>query len=56
MKLLLYLTRIFIDTFGITHPSEEARTSAARYIGLLLLFLVLILGAVMSVAVRLLHR
>lgn len=45
MKLLRYVALMFIDVFGITHPSAEARDRAARYIAcLMLLFLVAILS------------
>ena len=37
MKLLRYLALVFIDGFGITHPTTEARDRAARYIGLLMI-------------------
>lgn len=54
MKLLRYVALIFIDVFGITHPSVEARDRAARYIAcLLLLFLVAILS-VLLVGLRML--
>jgi hypothetical protein len=36
MKLLRYLALIFIDGFGITHPSMDARDRAASYIALLI--------------------
>ncbi|MBB5060916.1 hypothetical protein HDF16_005652 [Granulicella aggregans] len=56
MKFLLYLAGLFIDTFGITHPSDEARYQAARYIAFLLLLTVLLLCTVIAVAAHLLHR
>ena len=36
MTLLRYLASVFIDVFGITHPSTPAQDRAARYIGFLL--------------------
>lgn len=56
MKLLIYLASIFIDTFGITHPSEEERSRAARYIALLLAFVVLLLGSVFAAVLYLPHK
>jgi hypothetical protein len=56
MKILLYLAGLFIDTFGITHPSEETRYRAARYIAFLLLLTLLLLCTIVAVAVRLLHK
>jgi len=56
MKMLLYLAGMFIDTFGITHPSDEARYRAARYIAFLLLLTFLLLCTVIAVAVHLLHE
>jgi hypothetical protein len=46
MVLLRYLAAIFIDTFGITHPSAEKWDRATRYIALLIGSLLLALGAV----------
>ena len=38
MRLLYYFVDLFIDTFGITHPTPEARRQAAFFIlGLLVL-------------------
>ena len=42
MKLLRYFALIFIDAFGITHPSTEARDRAAMYIALLMVVILLI--------------
>ena len=36
MKLLRYLSSVFVDVFGITHPWAASRDRAARYIGFLL--------------------
>ena len=41
MRFLYYLADMFIDTFGITRPTQKARTQAAFFIlGLSLLMLV----------------
>jgi uncharacterized membrane protein len=56
MKLLLFLAKTFIDTFGITHPSEEERLRAARYIALLLSLVVMLLGSVFAVALRIANK
>lgn len=37
MKPLCYLALIFIDAFGITHPTIEARDRAARYVAFLMI-------------------
>jgi hypothetical protein len=38
MRVLYYFVDLFIDTFGITHPTPEARRNAAFFIlGLLAL-------------------
>jgi len=40
MKVLYFLADVFINTFGITRPSEKARTQAAFFIlGLIVLLL-----------------
>ncbi len=44
MKPLLFLANAFINTFGITQPTQEAANRAARFIALLIglvLFIVL---------------
>jgi len=56
MALLRYLASIFVDVFGITHPSVEARDRAAIYIGFLLLALVVALFLVFLVAGHVLNR
>jgi len=56
MVLLRYLAAIFIDTFGITHPSAEERDRATRYIALLIGSLLLALGAGVFLAVHLLGK
>jgi flagellar biogenesis protein FliO len=53
--MLRLLASIFIDVFGITHPSVEASDRAARYIAFLLLALVAILVLVLLVAFRVLR-
>lgn len=46
MKLLYYLTDLFVDVFGITRPSAEGRRRAAFFIlGLMLLTLVIVVAA-----------
>jgi len=45
MKLLAYLTELFIDTFGITRPKpEQERTVNLVIGGFLLLFGIVVLG------------
>jgi hypothetical protein len=56
MKLLRSLASIFIDTFGITHPTPEARDRATRYISFLLLAVLLVLGVAIVVALHLIHN
>jgi hypothetical protein len=36
MAPLQFITRTFIDVFGITHPTPEQERTAARFIGTLL--------------------
>lgn len=36
MSLLKWLTNVFVDVFGITHPEVAKRDLAVRYIALLL--------------------
>ncbi len=55
MRMLIYFAGIFIDTFGITHPSEEGRQQAARYIALLLLLLFVMLCSVVALTVFAFH-
>jgi hypothetical protein len=56
MVLLRYLASVFIDVFGITHPSVEARDRAALYIAFLLLAMIAALLLVFIVAARFLSR
>jgi hypothetical protein len=51
MKPLLWLTNIFINTFGITQPKPETAERAARFIGLLLV-LVVIAVTLAAIALR----
>ena len=43
MKLLRILALIFIDAFGITHPTMDARDRTARYIAFLMIGVVVII-------------
>ena len=52
MAVLRYLAGIFIDTFGITHPSPEGRDRAARYIAILLITLALLLCGIVIFAMH----
>jgi hypothetical protein len=52
MTLLRYLAGIFIDTFGITHPTTDQRDRAARYIALSIILLVLLLCSFIAFAVH----
>jgi hypothetical protein len=52
MAILRYLAAIFIETFGITHPSPTARDRAARYIAFLAMMLFLLLCGVIAFAVN----
>jgi hypothetical protein len=55
MAMLRYLAEIFIDMFGITHPSPEKRDRAARYIAILVGMLALLLCGVVAFAMHALH-
>ena len=50
MTILRYLAGVFIDTFGITHPSPTARDRAARYIAFLVVMLFFLLCGVIAFA------
>ena len=56
MRLLRYITSAFIDVFGITHPSIDARDQAARYIGFVLFAMIMGLILVFVLAARVLGR
>ncbi len=46
MSLLYFLADAFINTFGITQPTEQTRRQAALFIGGLLLLLVVTVAVV----------
>jgi hypothetical protein len=52
MKLLRNLALVFIDAFGITHPSVEARDRAAKYIAFLMIGLLLTLCSMFFLALK----
>jgi len=52
MAPLQFITRAFIDVFGITHPTPEQERTATRFIGSLLG----IIGAGMAFIVILLYK
>jgi hypothetical protein len=56
MVLLRYLALAFIDTFGITHPSVEARDRSARYIALLMVSLLGFLCVAIFLAIHILSN
>jgi len=56
MKPLLFLANAFINTFGITQPSEEAANRAARFIAALIGLVILTVAAVGITALYLLSR
>ena len=56
MKLLRQLALVFIDAFGITHPSVEGRDRAARYIAFLVIGLLITLCSVFFLALKVLLR
>ena len=55
MRPLLSLARAFINTFGITDPGPQGIERAARFIGLLLLLVVILVGLVAVVLHRAFH-
>jgi hypothetical protein len=55
MKLLRYLAFMFIDAFGITHPSIEARDRAAKYIAFLMIAVIVVLCSILFLALRVLR-
>jgi hypothetical protein len=56
MKLSRYLAFMFIDAFGITHPSVEARDRAAKYIAFLTIAVIVVLCSIFFPALRVLRR
>jgi uncharacterized membrane protein len=56
MKPLLFLANAFINTFGITQPSEEAANRAARFIAALIGLVILTVAAVGITALYLVSR
>ncbi len=56
MKLLRYLARVFINTFGITQPTAKEENQAAWFIGALLIGLLAVFAAVITVAVHFVRR
>ena len=55
MTALRYLAKIFIDTFGITHTTPDARDRASRYIAFLLMMLFSLLCGLIAFAVHILR-
>ena len=55
MKPLLFLANTFINTFGITRPGPASAERAARFIGALLVVLLLLVIAVALVLRRSFH-
>jgi hypothetical protein len=55
MKLMRYLALVFIDVFGITHPSIEARDRAAKYISFLMIALFVVLCSIFFLALHVLR-
>jgi hypothetical protein len=53
--LLRYLALMFIDAFGITHPSIEARDRAAKYIAFLMIALLVLLCSLFFLALEVLR-
>ncbi len=56
MKLLRYLARVFINTFGITQPTAKEENQAAWFIGALLIGLLVVFATVITVAVHFVRR
>lgn len=52
MTVLRYLAGLFVDTFGITHPSSDGRNRAAWYIFLLLVLLLVLLCSAIAFGVH----
>jgi hypothetical protein len=56
MKPLLFLANAFINTFGITQPSEEAAERSARFIAVLMGVVILIVAGIAGIAIYMLAR
>jgi hypothetical protein len=55
MTLLYFIADTFIDTFGITRPSENARKRAALFILFLIVLAVAIASAAGLIVLKVLH-
>ena len=50
MSLLVFLVYVFVNTFGITQPTPEGARKAARYLGVVLVVVLLVaIGAALEV-------
>ena len=56
MSVLRYLAAVFVDTFGITHPTGEERDRAARFIALMLAGVFATLAGIILFAVHAIRR
>jgi hypothetical protein len=52
MAIVQWITRVFIDVFGITHPTPEQERTATRFIATLLA----IIGAGMALIIILIYK
>lgn len=56
MKALLFLANAFINTFGITQPSEEAAKRSAQFIAFLMGIVILIFLGVAAFGIYMIAR
>lgn len=56
MSPLQFITRAFIDVFGITHPTPEQERTASRFIGILLGLIAAGMAFVVILLYRFSHR
>jgi heme/copper-type cytochrome/quinol oxidase subunit 2 len=56
MKPLIFLANAFINTFGITQPSEAAAKRSAQFIATLLAIVLVIFFSVVAIGIYMLVR
>lgn len=56
MRILRYFAAIFVDAFGITHPSAEQRDRSALYIASLILLVIVTLCSFVFLVAHILRK
>jgi len=55
MRPLLYLSNLFINTFGITQPSPKAATRSAWFIAMMMIFVIIAVAIAAVVVLRFMY-